>query len=62
MQRLLCRLLVRLYDRAEQNADSIEDMDSLARVFEGQGGLPPALLTALQCVLSADDLDRQFQV
>lgn len=62
MQRLMGRLLTRLYDRAEGHADSIQDMDSLAAVLAEAGGMPPALLSALQAALAANDLDGEYQV
>jgi Fe-S-cluster-containing hydrogenase component 2 len=58
----MCRLLTRLYDRAEQHADSIQDSHSLAAVLAQAGAMPPALLAALEAALAAEDLDGQFQV
>ena len=62
LQRLMSRLLTRLYDRAEQQADSIEDMESLAAVLQQAGGMPPALISALEAALTAEDLDGEYQV
>lgn len=64
LQRLLCRLLTRLYDRAEAAAEAGEvcDMDSLAAVLAKVGGMPPALLAALEAALAATDLDGDYQV
>lgn len=62
MQRLLSRLIVRLYDKAEASAESIEDMEGLAAVLQKSGALPPALLAALEAALAADDLDGAYQV
>lgn len=58
----MSRLLTRLYDKAEEQADSIEDMDSLAAVLKKAGAMPPALVSALQAALAADDLDGEYQV
>jgi hypothetical protein len=58
----MSRLLTRLYDRAEDNADSIHDMDSLAAVLAQAGAIPPALLAAMEAALAADDLDGEYQV
>lgn len=61
LQRLLCRLLTRLYDIAEQQ-DSIDDMEALTALLAESGGMPPALLAALEAALAAVDLDGEYQV
>lgn len=58
----MCRLLTRLYERAEEHADSIQDSHSLAAVLVQAGAMPPALLAALAAALAAEGLDGQFQV
>jgi hypothetical protein len=62
LQRLLCRLLTRLYDAAEEQGDSIDDMESLSVLLAQSGGMPPALLAALEAALAAQDLDGEYQV
>lgn len=58
----MSRLLTRLYDRAEDLADSIQNMDSLSAVLAKAGAMPPALLAALEAALAAEDLDGEYQV
>jgi hypothetical protein len=64
LQRLLCRLLTRLYDRAEAAAEAgeVSDMESLAAVLAKAGAMPPALLAGLDAALAATDLDGEYQV
>lgn len=64
LQRLLCRLLTRLYDRAEAAAEAggVSDMESLAAVLAKAGAMPPVLLAALDAALAATDLDGEYQV
>lgn len=62
LQRLLFRLLTRLYDAAEEQGDSIDDMESLSALLAQSGGMPPALLAALEAALAAEDLDGEYQV
>lgn len=62
LQRLLCRLLTRLYDIAEEQGDSIDDMESIGAMLAQSGGMPPALVAALEAALAAEDLDGEYQV
>lgn len=62
LQRLLSRLIIRLYDKAEACAESIEDMEALAAVLQKSGAMPPALFAALEAALAAEDLDGAYQV
>lgn len=62
MQRLLTRLVSRLYERAEAHAEQVQDVASLAALLSAAGGPPPALLAALQAVLADDSLDGEYRV